>query len=421
MSGQHEEIETLTRRLAEADATIQALLSGQIDAVVDAGSSTPILLATAQAALRESETRYRLIVEATTEGIVRVDADAVIVFSNQRFAAMLGHPMDDVMGKPIFSFMDAESTDLARDARERRMLCVRDSVEVTFRHKTGREVFASLAGAPIFVNGLYAGALSLVRDVTEQKNLMAQLMVSDRMASVGTLAAGVAHEINNPLAVVLANLSFLSQTLLEIPGVGSLPDVMEPLAESLEAANRVRLIVRDLKLFSRSPDEETRDPVDVRNAIESSLRMASNDVRHRARVVTDYGDVPKVSANEPRLGQVLLNLIVNAAQAIPEGHIQENEIRVTTRVEGDRVHIEVRDSGQGIPPENMSRIFDAFYTTKPVGVGTGLGLYISYRIVASMDGTLTVQSTVGKGTTFRVSLPIAAVTEATKPVPVTSA
>jgi CheY-like chemotaxis protein/anti-sigma regulatory factor (Ser/Thr protein kinase) len=138
--------------------------------------------------------------------------------------------------------------------------------------------------------------------------------------------------------------------------------------------------------------------------MESSLRMAWNEVRHRARLVKNYGEVPDVDANEARLGQVFLNLIVNAAQAIPDGSAENNEIRVTTLHEGERVVIEVSDTGPGIPPDIINRVFDAFFTTKGVGVGTGLGLAICHRIVTDIGGELTVRSELGTGTVFRVSL-----------------
>jgi CheY-like chemotaxis protein/anti-sigma regulatory factor (Ser/Thr protein kinase) len=139
--------------------------------------------------------------------------------------------------------------------------------------------------------------------------------------------------------------------------------------------------------------------------------MVANEVRHRARLVEDYADTPTIVANESRLGQVILNLLVNAVQAIPEGNVQRNEVRVVTRNEGDRVCIAISDTGAGIPPEHCARIFDPFFTTKPVGVGTGLGLSICEGIVTSLGGEITVQSEVGKGTTFRVSLPAGHVRE----------
>jgi signal transduction histidine kinase len=241
----------------------------------------------------------------------------------------------------------------------------------------------------------------------EQRKMQEQLLISDRMASVGTLAAGVAHEINNPLAALIANLEFSLEELAKLDtGKSQLAEVKAPLQDACEAADRVRLIVRDLKVFSRSGDEERRGPVDVRNVLESSLRMAWNEIRHRARLEKDYGDAPPAWGNESRLGQVFLNLVVNAAQSMPEGRSDQNEIRVSTRAEDNRVIVEIRDTGSGIPPEVLPHIFDPFFTTKPAGVGTGLGLAICHRIVTGLGGTIGVESKVGKGTTFRVALPI---------------
>jgi CheY-like chemotaxis protein len=184
-------------------------------------------------------------------------------------------------------------------------------------------------------------------------------------------------------------------------------EIKTPLDDAVEAAQRVRFIVRDLKIFSRSPNDAERGPVNVETIMESSLRMAWNEIRHRANLVKRYGLVPEVEGNEARLGQVFLNLVVNAAQSLPTGQAEQNEIGVRTSVEGECVIIEVSDTGAGIPPDVIGRIFDAFFTTKAVGVGTGLGLAICQRIVTDMGGTLTVKSELGKGTTFRVSVPIA--------------
>jgi signal transduction histidine kinase/CheY-like chemotaxis protein len=261
--------------------------------------------------------------------------------------------------------------------------------------------------------------LAIDADITEKKTLETQLMVSDRMASIGTLAAGVAHEINNPLAAVMANLDYIADSLGRMtsgemasmtPGTRDAwirDEIKTPLDDAVEAAQRVRFIVRDLKIFSRSPNDVQRGPVNVETIMESSLRMAWNEIRHRANLVKRFGRVPEVDGNEARLGQVFLNLVVNAAQSLPTGQAEQNEIRVTTKVEGERVIIEVSDTGVGIPPEIIGRIFDAFFTTKAVGVGTGLGLAICQRIITDMGGTLTVESEMGRGTTFRVSVPIA--------------
>ena len=241
---------------------------------------------------------------------------------------------------------------------------------------------------------------------SERRKMEEQLVLSDRMVSIGTLAAGVAHEINNPLAAVLANLDYMESELAKIPnGPQGLEEIVEPLRDARFAADRVRQIVRDLKLFSR-PDEERRGPVDLHRVLDSTLRMTENEVRHRARLVKKYGEVPPVDGNEARLGQVFLNLVVNAAQAMPEGNADQHEIRVITSTdESGRVLVEIHDTGSGISAAMLPHVFEPFFTTKPVGVGTGLGLAICHRIVTSYRGELLVESEVGKGTVFKVALP----------------
>jgi CheY-like chemotaxis protein len=240
------------------------------------------------------------------------------------------------------------------------------------------------------------------RDITEEKRLQAQVMTSDRMVSLGMLAAGVAHEINNPLMAVLGNLEILRDTLGE---AALRPDVDDALSDALEASRRVEVIVRDLRLFSRAEEERTC-AVDLVAVLKSTLRLAQTEVKHRARLVEEFHARPHVRGNESRLGQVFLNLIVNAAQAIPEGRADRNEIRIVTRLEGGRALVEISDTGCGIPEELAKQLFVPFITTKPVGVGTGLGLTICQRIVTGLGGRITFQSRVGHGTKFNVTLPV---------------
>jgi signal transduction histidine kinase len=179
------------------------------------------------------------------------------------------------------------------------------------------------------------------------------------------------------------------------------------IAEAKEGAERVRLIVQDLKTLSR-PDDAATGTADLSEVVRSAANIASHEIRRRARLVEECQDLPLVRGNAARLGQVFLNLIINAAHAIPEGRVEDNEIRVVARRETpERITVEVRDTGCGIPPENLERIFDPFFTTKPSGQGTGLGLSLCHNIITAMGGTITVESKVAKGTTFRMTLPVA--------------
>ena len=244
----------------------------------------------------------------------------------------------------------------------------------------------------------------------ERNRMHEQLMISDRMASIGLLAAGVAHEINNPLSAVIANLDLALddlEALARSSGPAQLVDDLRlELSDARSGADRVRAIVRDLRIFSRS-ESETYGPVNVQAVLESTLRMASNELRHRAKVVTDYVELRPVLGSEARLGQLCLNLIVNAAQAIPEGKANKNEVRVRTRSEESRARIEIEDTGTGISPEMLKRLFVPFATTKPAGVGTGLGLSICQRIVTELGGDISVESQLGVGAKFIVRLPFA--------------
>jgi PAS domain S-box-containing protein len=375
----------------------------------------------AEEALRESERKYRRIVETAQEGIWMIDGSDHTTYVNQRMAAMIGAPADQLIGASLFEFVADEWKEIATKTLERKRQGLPDQHDLRIRRRDGSEFWASLSMNPMLEDdGRYVGALAMVTDVTEQRKLQEQLMMSDRMASIGTLAAGVAHEINNPLSAVLGNLQLATRTLQETPERLSQPEEMrefhEALLDALEGADRVRHIVRDLKLFSRAQDEK-RGPVAMERVIESTIRMAWPEIRHRAKLVKDYQPLPPVLANESRLGQVCLNLLVNAAQAIPEGHADKNEIRVSAKVDAGQVVVEIRDTGVGMPPDVLRRVFTPFFTTKSVGVGTGLGLSICHRIISALGGEITVDSVVGKGTAFRVALPAAPANAVEEPNP----
>jgi signal transduction histidine kinase len=249
-----------------------------------------------------------------------------------------------------------------------------------------------------------------LRMATIRQRLQSHLLVADRMSAVGTLAAGVAHEINNPLSYVTSNLDLVAEEIRTLSG-GSPSSLLKNLSEMIEdarvGAERVRKIVRGMKTFSRV-DEERRQPLDVHAVLDLSINMTFNEIRHRARIVKDFGAIPFVEADEGQLGQVFVNLLVNAAHAIPEGLADANEIRIVTKTDasGGGV-IEIRDTGHGIQPAVLKRIFDPFFTTKPVGSGTGLGLSICHGIVKGLGGQIVAESVPGHGSTFRITLPAA--------------
>ncbi|HEY3352100.1 MAG TPA: GAF domain-containing protein [Polyangia bacterium] len=310
-----------------------------------------------------------------------------------------------------------------------------------WRAEALRRGFASSAALPLLLAGEVLGALTLyapeaeafddaemkllgeladdlafglatLRARAERERMQAQLLFADRMASMGQLASGVAHEVNNPLAYVITSLDLMAQDLPRLTAAGpagSAGDALcahaERLAQARDGAERVRLIVRDLKTFSRA-DDETIGRVDLGRVLDAAISMAANEIKHRATLVRDYRALPAVMGNEARLGQVFLNLLTNAAQAIPEGQAAHNEIRVVGASDpAGRVSVEIHDTGEGIASEHLGRIFDPFFTTKPIGVGTGLGLPICHGIVTAMGGDITVQTTPGHGSVFRVSLP----------------
>ncbi len=368
-------------------------------------------------ALRESEARLASTLNSIGEGVIATDLQGVVTRINPAAEQVTGFSRDEAIGRHVDEIYRVLSEKTRQpvatpiQALANGGVIVSPNARLTTRDHHERSI--SQSAAPIRKpTGEVVGVVLAFRDVTAQREMQEQLHISERMVSLGTLAAGIAHEINNPLAALIGNLDVLMEDLKRPPGERfPLPGFVEEVLHDVrEAAEQVRLIVKDLKVFSRSEDD-SRGPVDVQHLLESSLRLAWNEVRHRARLVKEWQVVPPVLANEARLGQVFVNLIVNAAQSIPEGRADRNEIRLVTSVdEHGRVAVEVRDTGVGIPAELRARIFDPFFTTKPVGVGTGLGLAICHRIITELGGDITVASVPGQGTTFRVTLPVAQAT-----------
>jgi len=279
------------------------------------------------------------------------------------------------------------------------------------------------------------GVVLYIRDATDEREREIGRLQSEKMASIGMLAAGVAHEINNPAAFVLANIEALTGHMRLIEDkLRALPDPDQAraglsnllfeasaiLQESKEGMARIQRIVRDLGSFSHA-DEDVNVPISVNTAVESALTMLRNELKYRARVEQDLRASRPVLASAPRLGQVFLNLISNAVQALEEANVKRNLVRVRSFDDREYVVVEVSDNGPGIAPEAAPRIFESFFTTKPRGMGTGLGLPISLGIVRSLGGEIIVDNRPGEGATFRVRIPATVAAPASRtPVPDTT-
>jgi PAS domain S-box-containing protein len=357
----------------------------------------------AEAALRDSERRLRIVeaaLDQASDAVGVVDEDGRYVWVNAAQARTLGLPKEDILGRAISDVVPEVTPEGWRRRWEETAARGSAVLEQSIRSADGRNVPAEIALAVVTFGGRRY-LVSSVRDVSDRRRAEA----AARLAGIGTLAAGVAHEINNPLSYVLSNVAWLRDHLFAAaPGAApSREETRRVVEEVQDGATRVRDIVQRLRLFARA--DETVGPVDVTAAARAALAMVQNEVRHRAAVISRFEEVPPVLGNESRLAQVFLNLLTNAAQAIPAGHADRNAIRVEIRRgAAGEVVAEVSDTGGGIPLEARTRLFEPFFTTKPVGVGTGLGLFVCHGIVAGMGGRIEVESEPGSGSTFRVVL-----------------
>jgi signal transduction histidine kinase len=362
------------------------------------------------ARLNEAQERLALAVTGT-HSVLDWELDAGVIHFDPPYAVGGGPPVSVVSGTFDELVARLVHPDDVPGVRARLEALFRGDLPIhDFEHRVpgsggssirvrGRVSLRAPGGRPL----RFAAVLS---DVTERRAMQAQLDLSQRMAALGALAAGVAHEINNPLSSVSANLDFLSRELEPQPALAQV------VAEARDGAERVRDVVRGLRAFS-SGRASSPGPADVRAELEAAIRLARNEIRHRARLEVRVGELPLVAAGAHELGQVFLNLLLNAAQAIPEGHAQENVITVEAgRAEDGSASIRIRDTGVGIPPQVLERIFEPFYSTKPLGVGMGLGLAIAHRIVTGAGGRIEVETQVGHGTAFQVILPAAAASAA---------
>jgi PAS domain S-box-containing protein len=371
-------------------------------------------------ALESSERRFRQLVELAPDA-VWINDGRRLLFANPAAARLLRY--DSVEALLAVDPREIVAPEDRASMRERTQLMFETRRplpprEYRSRRSDGSWVVAEVQSMPIEWEGTPA-ILGIARDVTERKEIEARLARSERLAALGTLLAGIAHEMNNPLSYTLLGIEqavgFLEQSAAPPDEVAKLREILEGV---LHGATRVAAVISQIRASSR-PDAEHLGPVALRRVLEAALRVTQNEIHHRARLVTDLTDVPHIIGSAQRLEQVFLNLLVNAVHALPDGRA-DNEIRVAmATTAADEIVVEITDNGPGIPEDIRPRIFDPFFTTKPVGLGLGLGLSICHGIVSAHGGTIVVDSVLGRGSTFRVVLPgRGRETEATPPLPV---
>jgi PAS domain S-box-containing protein len=361
----------------------------------------------------EIDASFRAVIDLMPDLII-LQRDRQVIYLNCAVRRLLGisgdeHQADADLIERVHPDDRARVIELFRKVGELELGVVSDVLEIQLRSADGSWRTCEVSGIRVELGGKVT-VVSTGRDVTERKRMRAKLLMSDRMASLGTLAAGIAHEINNPLAYVIGNLEAMTEILggpERTSGAGEHVELGAQVRDARDGAERVRKIVHGLRSFSRS-DAETRVPLALPDVIEAAIRLTGNEVRHRAELVRELGPVPLVTADDGRLTQVFINLLVNAAHAIPAGRSSDNRIAVRTRTDDHgRAVIEIEDTGTGIPADLQSRVFDPFFTTKGVGEGTGLGLSICHGIVSGLGGQISIDSAPGRGTVVRVVLPAA--------------
>ena len=360
-----------------------------------------------------SSRRYELLRERAHDVILFLAKDGHIVEANHAAEEAYGYTREELLKLNIRD-LRYDTSDVEKQFR----IALKEGVvfETVHKRKDGSTFPVEVASKPSKVGEDVL--LSVIRDITERRAMQAKLLEADRLTTFGMIAAGLAHEINNPLAYVLTNHEVIARELPRLAakarhsdGPADLEEVADGLGRcesmlsvAMEGLERVQSIVRDLKTFSHAdPPQEVL--VDVHRVLDSAINVAQSELRQRARIERSYGEIAPVRGSTSRLGQVFLNLVVNGAQAIPEDRVGGGVVRVTTSTASDGwACIAVSDDGAGMSAETRRHLFEPFHTTKP-GQGTGLGLYITRSIVVEHGGTIEVESTEGVGTTVYVKLP----------------
>lgn len=348
--------------------------------------------------LARSQQQFRDMIDALPDAIL-VHGDGATLYANPVLPRLLGHrDAHELVGQPWTALVAEDDRELAETV---------GAGELRFVRKDGSTVLLELLQPrPILFEGRPA-TLLVGRDVTRRRELQNRQAVADKMASLGTLAAGIAHEINNPLQLVLTTIDLAERAAVD----GDADTVLARLRAAADGARRVRDIVQDLRLFSRADgDAPRRELVDLGEVVRSTVELAQGEAASRATLTAQLAPIPPVLAHRGHLGQVLLNLIVNALSALPERAPEDNRVTVRAARDGDEVVLEVEDNGVGIPPAIQPRLFEPFFSTK-TDDGGGLGLAVAETLVRRHGGAISFRSEVDRGTCFRVVLPTATSSE----------
>ncbi len=352
--------------------------------------------------LREREAQYRGVFEAATDALLIVAPGGEIIGANGAAEKLFGKCRDELDATSIATLLPLR-TDFDTITE---VVAGGDTFHSEMKLELDGELCHVEVRGSSYVYKRHHHVLFSVRDITRQKQMQEQLYRADRLASLGTMAAGVAHEINNPLSFIISNLEVILWDMAheEKP---DLDDVRDAIRRAKKGAERVERTVRDLTNFSHGGLDDSVEPVNVKRMLDLAAQMVEKSIEHKGgKLIKDYANTPPVLANEARLNQVFVNLLLNAAQALPERSPDTNRVEISTRVDDQkRVVVSIRDTGSGIPDKIRDRIFDPFFTTKPVDKGTGIGLAICHEIVQAIGGEISLESQVGEGTTFEVALP----------------
>ncbi len=430
---------------------LQMRQGGQPIAPVSPASAPPSISSGAgvDEAVRQSEARLRTIIDSTPLGICITNQDYIFEYVNRAYAEIYGYDPAEMIGRPFTMIVQREKEAFWRDLHDKYLAGYKEiRGEWNTVHKSGKLLTILADAARIVGTDGKPKKVTFVMDITELSKLREEsrqnevmMMQTEKMSSLGQMVAGLAHEMNTPLGFVKNNIEMLEVKNKEMKELlslyeklrsqimyGSPNDVAMLLSQidnmtqkvknrvwqesdnlfrsAVEGIDRIQDLVLNLRNFSRL-DEADFKPTDINENIEATLKIAGHLFKGGIQLIKEFSPVPLVQAYPAQMNQVFLNLITNAVHAVDE---RTGKVTIKTMAQGNQVIVKVIDNGKGIPPENLKKIFDPFFTTKPVGQGTGLGLSIAYKIIEKHGGKIDVQSQVGHGTEFTITLPVSATT-----------